>query len=212
MDKKKKTPKQHLRPILRWTLTVVGFLFVIIGVFVIVGGKVAPEFTEKYVQGVKVQVQKHVNKATKNITELFSSEEVVPITLKVEGSGGKRELDTAKGYFVELVDYNKVADVPVVYAQHNSLGGDVILTLNIGDKVNVVGLGDLDGQYVFEKELKTSKKIKVSELTPLNNYIVFQTCFYGEDSMRFIGLSPIYNTYTSPKKTDKDNTDMEVIF
>lgn len=138
-----------------------------------VAAVLAPEEVERVVGEVKVAVQQ-------TFTEVTGSTPVV----RLEGRGGQRELDWCTGAFVELVSY-RIDGVPPVYAAHNNCGGDVLLNWPIGQVIRIQGR---PGLYEVVSERFTTKSAPVAQLRGLDGEFALQSCFYGRDRMRFVGL------------------------
>lgn len=105
-------------------------------------------------------------------------------TVRLEGEGGEAALDRCTGAFVEMTSY-RVADIPPVHAAHNSCGGAQILAWDMGDLVKVEGR---EGLYRVIDERHTRKWAEVNSLVGMQGDFVLQTCEYGLQTMRFLGL------------------------
>ncbi|KQR49150.1 hypothetical protein ASF87_10170 [Microbacterium sp. Leaf161] len=138
---------------------------------------VAPTDTERVLGSVKVAVQT----ATQNA---IAPDQPPQITLGEEG--GERELDACTGEFIEMIAYRD-GSVPPLYAAHNNCGGDIILGWKQGTMVQIAGA---DTVYQVVDERDTPKGAPVEALTGIGGELVVQTCFYGEDRMRFLALAP----------------------
>lgn len=142
----------------------------------LVGSLAAPELTERIVGNAKVgaeSVISHVIGTTPTIT--------------LGGEGGEAELDHCTGEFIELVSY-RIDGVLPVYAAHNNCGGDIILAWPMGQVVRVEGS---DVLYEVVDERHTRRDASVSDLIGMRGEFVVQTCYYGENRMRFLGLAPV---------------------
>lgn len=139
-----------------------------------------PEETERVIGQAKVTAQQ------------FFAPEVVTVT--VNGEGGEADLDrAAPGEFVEMVGY-RIDGVPPVYAAHNFSGGDVVLGWQFGQHVDVHdAVTGVTTSYVFVDERTTRKwgYVSVEEIVGLRGAIALQSCVYGVDQMRFVGLIPV---------------------
>lgn len=103
-------------------------------------------------------------------------------------TGGRAELDRCDGTFTEVVSYQRDG-VPPVWAAHNNCGGDTILAWQLGDQVKLEG-----DETVYEVvDVRTTSKTwsSTDDLVGLGGDLALQTCFYGEDRMKFVGLSPV---------------------
>ena len=101
--------------------------------------------------------------------------------------GGKRELDRCDGTFIEMGSYETEGLQPV-YAAHNNCKGDVILPLNTGDIVEVKGRG-----LHTITDIRYTKKTwsTTDDIMDMTGDFIVQSCFYGENRMKFMGLTPV---------------------
>lgn len=135
-----------------------------------------PAAVERVIGGLKVQ-------AEATVAEVF---DLPPPTVYLGVLGDETELDWCDGTFIELEPY-RVDGVLPVYAAHNNCGGDIILTWDIGDTVHI---GGEQKPYVVVEERTTRKWSQISSLRGMAGELALQTCFYGEDRMRFLSLAP----------------------
>lgn len=177
------TPRADRRkPRGRLVASVAGVLLLVAAAALAGGAVLYPEQTEAVVGGVKVRIQGVVADAAEIVGE-------TP-TITLGHVGDRYALDTADfGVFVEMESY-RVEGVPPVYAAHNNRGGDVILSWNMGEEVRVLDSAGNAQLYVVAEERFTPKWSQVSRLEGMSGDIVVQTCFYGEDRMRFLSLTP----------------------
>ncbi|WP_454860953.1 hypothetical protein [Promicromonospora soli] len=80
-------------------------------------------------------------------------------------------------------------DVPPVWAAHNSCDGDAILPWETGQNIRIEG-----SDQVYEiVDIRYTPKIWATthDLVGLDGDLTLQTCFYGEDRMKFIGLRSV---------------------
>lgn len=129
---------------------------------------------------------------TKWASNLFQPDAIPEIVLGTEG--GKRELDECDGRFTEMVSYRSAGILPL-YAAHNVCGGDVILGWDIGQRVRVRGS---DTVYVVVEERHTPQGTSGDLLRGMAGEFMLQTCFYGENRMRFLSLSPLTEETSQP--------------
>lgn len=137
----------------------------------------APREIERVLGPMKVAVQAAAQ-------DVIASDHLPQITLG--SGGGTRELDACSGAFIEMVAYRGDA-VPPLYAAHNNCGGDIILGWQLGTKVQITGS---DIVYEVVDERRTSKGAPIDALFGIGGELLVQTCFYGEDTMRFLALAP----------------------
>lgn len=138
----------------------------------------APDLVDKVTGDVKVSVLKQFH-------QVFAPDELPTIRLGAEG--GMVELDHCDGTFTEMVSY-RIDDVLPLFAAHNNCGGDVILGWDIGQRVMVEGS---DVVYEVVEERHTPKWSNVEALAGMSGEFMVQTCFYGENRMRFLSLAPV---------------------
>ncbi len=101
--------------------------------------------------------------------------------------GTKATLDRCDGTFTEMGAYEMDGLQPV-YAAHNICKGEVILPLEVGDLVEIDG----QGLYQIMTERHTKKTWSTTdEILGMDGDIILQSCYYGENRMKFISLSPV---------------------
>lgn len=155
-----------------------GVLLLVAGVALGVGVLVAPDRVEAVYGDVKTSVQD---------TVVEVSGEVPTISLGQEGD--ERVLDICDGSFFEMSTYRDANEILPVYAAHNNCGGDVILGWEIGTQLRIEGR---PGLYEIVDERDTGKTwVTTDALVGLQGEFALQTCYYGVQEMRFIGLSPV---------------------
>ena len=197
----KKNKKE--RKFLRGSVTVIGLTLILTGVSSIGVQYSNPELADKIGYNVKkVIVDQPVRKVKEEVFETYP-------TVRLNGSGGKYELDTAKrGDWVFLDGYSHVKDIPLVWAQHNNLGGDEILSWEAGQKFNVKGSG-FDEVFVVVDTRDVYKFGTVDQIKGMQGSIALQTCRYGENIIEFIGAVPLseYENGWTPTVYDTGDND-----
>lgn len=138
----------------------------------------APDAVDLVAGRVKVAVGAQLHR-------IFEADTLPEISLG--GEGGMRELDRCDGTFTEMISY-RVDDVPPLFAAHNDCGGDIILGWDLGQRVRVAGSGVV---YEVVEERHTPKWSDVDALVGMAGEFVVQTCYYGENRMRFLALVPV---------------------
>jgi hypothetical protein len=114
------------------------------------------------------------------------SADIVEVRLGEEG--GIELLDACDGSFAEMTSYRDGGAIPV-FAAHNNCGGDIIHSWTVGDQVRVEGR---DTIYQVVETRDTPKRwATTEELDGLRGDFALQTCYYGEDLMKFVGLEPV---------------------
>ncbi|WP_140400692.1 hypothetical protein [Gulosibacter sp. 10] len=109
-------------------------------------------------------------------------------TVRLGVSGHIPELDRCDGTFTHMASYEH-PEVPPIWAAHNNCQGDVILTWEIGQHVQVEG-----DETVYEVvDIRHTPKVwaTTDDLAGLGGDFALQTCFYGQDRMQFVGLAPV---------------------
>jgi hypothetical protein len=153
------------------------------GAVLLAANLLAPTEVERVVGEAKVAIEEAVTDTAAGVTG-----EPAPLpAVRLGPAGDKRQLDRCDGTFTELTSY-RIGDVLPVYAAHNNCGGDVILSWNVGDHVTVEGS---DITYEVVEERHTRKWAQVSSLRGMAGELLLQTCYYGQDKMRFLALEPV---------------------
>lgn len=162
------------------------------GAGLLAGAFLAPNEVQRVYGAVKVKVDETVQTVKVKVGETVQTDqedtfEVLPeVALGV--SGGIPELDRCDGTFTEMLSYEH-AGVPPVWAAHNNCGGDVLLPWDVGQRLRFAG-----SEQVYEVvDVRTVPKTwsTTADLVGLGGDLALQTCFYGEDRMKFIGLTPV---------------------
>jgi hypothetical protein len=162
-------------------ITVLGVVLLASGVLIGAGALLAPQAVEMAYGEIKVGVTEKVQQVREEVLE-----ELPVVRLGV--SGGQTELDWCDGTFTEMLSY-ETPDVPPVWAAHNNCGGDVLLPWEEGQRIQFEG----DDQVYEVVDIRYTPKIwaSTSDLVGLGGELALQSCFYGEDRMKFIGLDPV---------------------
>ena len=162
-------------------LLIASMALVVLGMSALVASTVAPDAVDRVTGTVKVAVQKQFQ-------QVFAPDELPHITLG--GEGGIAQLDECDGRFTEMISY-RLDGVPPLFAAHNNCGGDIILGWELGQRVRVTGS---DIVYEVVEERHTPKWSNVDVLVGMSGEFMVQTCFYGENRMRFLALAPVEST------------------
>lgn len=170
-----------------------GIILGALGGVLIVGGAglltavaLAPDAVEKTYGDLKTQVTGTVDKVQQDVFEELP-------TVKIGVEGGMPELDEAcaDDSFVIMSSYEREG-VPETAAAHNNCGGDVLLPWEEGQRIQIEGRDE-----VYEViDIRYTSKIWAStdDLVGLQGDLALQTCFYGEDRMKFVGLEVVEDT------------------
>ncbi len=162
-------------------LLIVSIALVALGITSLVASTVAPDAVDSVTGNIKVAVQKQFQ-------QVFAPDALPQITLG--GEGGLAQLDECDGTFTEMISYRLDGVLPL-FAAHNNCGGDVILGWELGQRVTVQGS---DIVYEVVEERHTPKWSDVDALVGMSGEFMVQTCFYGENRMRFLALAPVGST------------------
>ena len=167
-----------------------GIILGALGGVLIVGGAgllaavaFAPGAVEKTYGDVKTQVTGAVDKVQEDVFEELP-------TVKIGGSVDVPELDICDGAFTVMKSYEREG-VPEVAAAHNNCGGDVLLSWDEGQRIEIEGR-----DQVYEVvDIRYTSKVWAStaDLVGLQGELALQSCFYGEDRMKFVGLAPVHD-------------------
>ena len=159
-------------------LLLVSVVLVVLGLVLSLASAFAPEAVDRVTGEAKVAI------ATQ-LRTLFAPDDLPVVRLGDEGQ--IRDLDDCDGTFTEMVSY-RLDGVPPLYAAHNYCGGDAILGWDIGQHVRVAGS---DTVYEVVEERRTVKWADAHLLQGMRGEFLLQTCFYGQNLMRFVGLEPV---------------------
>lgn len=105
-------------------------------------------------------------------------------------SGGIAELDRCDGTFTEMLSYEHEG-VPPIWAAHNNCGGDVALPWEVGQQVRIIQAGVEQMYVVTDVRITPKTWVTIDALVGLGGDFGLQTCFYGENRMKFVGLALI---------------------
>ncbi|WP_314426870.1 hypothetical protein [uncultured Microbacterium sp.] len=162
----------------RSRLLVASIALVTLGMSSLVASTVAPDAVDRVTGVVKVAVQEQLR-------QVFAPDALPE--LRLGGEGGLVQLDECDGTFTEMVSYRRDG-VPPLFAAHNNCGGDIILGWEIGQRVTVEGS---DVVYEVVEERHTPKWSDLDALVGMSGEFMVQTCFYGENRMRFLALARV---------------------
>ncbi|MBP2436908.1 hypothetical protein [Microbacterium amylolyticum] len=162
-------------------VTALGIALLTVGAVVLGATLLMPEQTERIYGQAKTQVNQVVDDVREQVLEEYP-------TVRLGVEGGMAELDSCDGTFTIMTSYEREG-VPTTAAAHNNCGGDVLLPWDEGQRINIDGL---DGVYEIV-DIRYTSKIwsSTDDLVGLQGDIALQSCFYGEDRMKFIGLERV---------------------
>lgn len=109
------------------------------------------------------------------------------VTLGV--TGGQVELDRCDGTFTHTDLYGTTQ--PPVWAAHNNCGGDVILPWETGQEIAVTLDGVVTTYRVVETRDTPKKGATTADLAGIGGELLLQTCYYGQNRMKFLALEPV---------------------
>lgn len=171
------------RAVARAFTTLASILLMSAGATILLGTLIAPTAVERGYGEAKTAVQDAMQDVVQQVTATLPS-----VTLGVEG--GQTELDWCDGTFTRQLSYEQgFYEVPPVWAAHNHCGGDVILGWQVGDLVQLAGS---DAVYeIIDVRLTAKHWVTTEALDGLQGELALQSCFYGIDQMKFVGLQKI---------------------
>lgn len=170
--------RRRRRPVLTWIAGSLAGLLILGGVGLSVATTAFPdETTQAY-----GQVQQAVGKV--RVEALHE----IPIA-KLGASGDKTLLGRCDGTFSQMLTYSTVG-VPPAWAAHNHCGGDIVLPLALGDKVDIVKAGTTTRYVVVDIRETPKVWVTTKRLVGLKGDLALQSCFYGgtDVPMKFVGL------------------------
>lgn len=159
-------------------LLIASIALVTLGSGFLVASTVAPDAVDRITGDIKVSVQKQLH-------QVFAPDDLPQ--LRLGGEGGLPQLDDCDGTFTEMISYRVEGVIPL-FAAHNNCGGDIILGWELGQRVTVEGS---DIVYEVVEERHTPKWSDVEALVGMSGEFMVQTCFYGENRMRFLALAQV---------------------
>ncbi|KAB1660065.1 hypothetical protein F8O01_03805 [Pseudoclavibacter chungangensis] len=153
-------------------------LLLVAGVALGAGALLVPDRVEALYGDVKTSVQDTVQDVSGEVP-----------TIRLGEEGDENVLDICDGSFFEMATYRDDNHILPVFAAHNNCGGDVILGWEVGTQIAIDGR---PGLYEVVEIRNTGKTwVTTSELVGLQGELALQTCYYGVQEMRFVGLSPV---------------------
>ena len=162
------------------TSTVAGIL-VSTGGVLLVGSLGAPQAVERAYGAIRTPITGTVAVMREEVLG-----ELPAVGLGV--TGGVVELDACDGTFTEMDSYERDG-VPPVWAAHNHCRGDVLLPWETGQRVQVTGSDQV--YEVVDIRFTPKTWATTDDLVGLGGSLALQTCLYGEDRMKFVGLEPV---------------------
>lgn len=176
------------------TFSVIAVVGSVIGVGMIIAAFALPDLTEKVTGAVTVAVTgtyENVRGQVASLTGQPESATLPNVNLGPVGTGEVALDDGGWREFIELTDY-RVVEIPPVFAAHNNRGGDILLNWEVGQRVFVTDEnGDRGGIYEVAGDRFTPKWGPVTQLAGMTGDLILQSCFYGEDRMRFVSLTRV---------------------
>lgn len=148
----------------------------------------APDVTDRAYGTTVTLVQKVVATATETVTGTPTR------TALLGGDGTPTDLNTCDGTFTHMTTYNTTPTdgvvFPGVWAAHNKCGGDTILSWELGDHATLTTRDGTTTAYTVTDIRLLPKTATVTDLNNLNGLIALQTCFYGQNLMKIVALTP----------------------
>lgn len=159
-------------------LAVLGVLCSALGLVLVVATFTVPDAVDRVTGEAKVALDAALRG--------FVAPDGIPV-IRLGAEGGVADLDRCDGTFTEMTSYRTDGVLPL-FAAHNKCGGDIVLGWDIGQRVRVEGS---DVVYEVVEERRTPKWSHVEQLEGMAGQFMLQTCFYGQNLMRFLSLSPV---------------------
>lgn len=166
---------------------ILGAVLIVSGLAIGAGALFAPEATERIYGDAKVTVQGLGRDVAAAAEEATTGERSYP-QISLGASGTAEDLDRCDGTFTEMKSYEREG-VPPVWAAHNNCGGDIILPWEVGTELQIAGSPTV--YRVVDIRFTSKVWSSTADLVGLSGELALQTCFYGEDRMKFIGLQPV---------------------
>jgi hypothetical protein len=129
-----------------------------------------------------IEVQKQVSP----ITPAIETVEVKRYTIHISNEGGEPEMDACANGFTNMTVYKNLGEHKLL-SQHNHCGGDIIIPMEQDDHVIIEG----DQEYVITELRETTKTSRTSEIKDMNGEVILQSCYYRENRMKFVALTPV---------------------
>lgn len=167
----------------RFVRGIVGFLGVlalIAGVVILGGVAFFPNETSAAFGEIKTSAQSTVEDVTGDVPEVGLGE-----------TGRVELLDICDDQFYGMESYQVNAEIIPVYAAHNNCGGDVVLAWDKGDRIQIDGDGHSGLYEVVDVRITPKTWATTADLVGLQGEFALQSCYYGVDEMRFLGLAPV---------------------
>ncbi|GGA75124.1 hypothetical protein GCM10011490_27340 [Pseudoclavibacter endophyticus] len=183
----------------RALLGIVGVLCLVLGVIVLGGLVLAPNQTASVLGDMKVGAQSAVQDASGRAPEVQLGE-TGPVSL----------LDVCDGLFYGMASYEDVNQIIPVYAAHNNCGGDVVLAWDVGDRIQIEGDGRSGLFEVVDVRITPKTWATTSDLIGLGGEFALQSCYYGINEMRFLGLEPVTDPSAPPATAPATGAPIEV--
>lgn len=159
-----------------------GILLFTVGITVAIVGAAWPEQVERSYAVVQKSVSQWRYEALGDLPQA-----------RLGSVGGTSELDQCDGTFTMMKSYESDG-VPPVWAAHNYCGGDVVLTLELGQQVEIEHEGETVVYEVVDTRDTPKKWVTTQALVGIKGDFALQTCYHGENRMKFIGLRPVTPT------------------
>lgn len=165
---------------MRGLLTFVGVALLVTGVLTLGALAVYPDQTAAVLGDLKTTAQSTVEDVTGETPHVGLGE-----------TGRVELLDICDSLFYGMESYQVNAELIPVYAAHNNCGGDVVLAWDVGDRIYIEGDGHAGLYEVVEVRITPKTWATTDDLVGLTGELALQSCYYGVDQMRFLGLSPV---------------------
>lgn len=177
-----------------WFSRILGTLLLALGAGVLGAITIFPEQTE-LVTGRAVQVvREQVNRVQYGDTP----------SIKLGGEGWDiHDVDNAAyGEWILMRAYEVEPGLQPTYLAHNGSGGDLILPWELGQEVKVVLQDGTEQTMVVTDSRVISQWTSTTEdLLGLSGSILLQSCYYDQQTMRVVALTPAGEEATVPEQS-----------
>ncbi|MBS3177248.1 MULTISPECIES: hypothetical protein [unclassified Pseudoclavibacter] len=162
------------------------------GSAMVLGAIAAPDLTEQLAEKGVGQVRHVANAVSVELAQAADpdTEQLPTVTLGELGPDALLDV-CATGVFPELESYRTQDGLQPVFAAHNNCGGDVILPLQLGQRVAIIDQAGTASTYQVTELRDVDKHTATTEdVTGMAGSLLLQTCHWGDPIMRFVALQP----------------------
>lgn len=176
------TPERGKRPVGLIIATLVLSAFVFTGAAGLLATTFAPQWTEEFLGNAAAEVQQ----------TSVDAGIIPPPVLILGGDGGQAELDLCNGEWTRMTQYGEGRVPQPVHSAHNGCGGNALLTLEMGETIDI---RELDGRVVTYRAVDERRVPQLASTTAdivgMTGTLILQTCYWDDTTMRFVGLTAV---------------------